>query len=63
MMSKWRVKEAQVAGTTFYRVYRLLDVSAKETQKNILSHGGLWATRKEAEDLAAALNKRDGWDE
>ena len=61
MKSKWRVKEVSVAGTTFYKVYRLLDVAAKETAKNILSHGGLWTTRREAEDLADRLNKREGW--
>lgn len=58
MKSMWRVIERPVAGRIFYQAYRLNDVCADNVEKNRETEGGYYDTRKEAEDLAALLNRR-----
>lgn len=59
MKSLWRVMTREVAGRTFYQVYRLKDVSADNTDKNRETCGGYYSTEKEAANLAGFLNKED----
>ncbi len=56
MNGNWKVTTKDVAGTTFYQVYRARDLCAPLEQKNIETTGGLWATEEEAEALARRLN-------
>ena len=57
MKGKWRVRTRSVAGSDFYQVYRLRDVCADPTPKNIETYGGYQKTEKEAINLAELLNK------
>ncbi len=55
MISLWKVKEVDVAGSTFYEVYRTTD-AAREKDR-IETTGGYWTTKQEAEELAKRLNE------
>ena len=57
MKSMWRVMTKTIAGTEFYQVYRLKDVSADNTEKNRETYGGLWSTLAEAVRLAERKNE------
>lgn len=55
MLSNWRVRDVNVAGTTFYQVYRTTDaVRVSEREE---SRGGYWVTFGEAQALADRLNE------
>ena len=58
MLSNWKVRTVQVAGSTFYEVYRTTD-AAREKDR-VERYGGYWTTEKEAEELAHRLNRREG---
>ena len=55
MLSNWKVRTVQVAGSTFYEVYRTTD-AAREKDR-VERYGGYWTTEKEATDLASRLNQ------
>ena len=55
MTGKWKVKEVEVAGVTFYQVYRTTDAASKKAR--IETRGGYWTTEKEAQHLADLCNK------
>lgn len=57
MLSKWKVRTVEVAGSTFFQVYRDTDAASKKHR--IETKGGYWSTEKEALDLAAALNREE----
>lgn len=57
MKGRWKVRVEEVARTEFYQVYRLRDLCAPVTEKNVEKYGGLWSSLKEAVDLAELLNK------
>ena len=58
MLSNWKVRTVQVAGSTFYEVYRTTD-AAREKDR-VERYGGYWTTEQEAEELAHRLNRREG---
>ena len=58
MISKWKVRTVDVAGATFYEVYRTTD--AVKAMERVQRCGGYWTTEKEAQDLADRLNDREG---
>ena len=58
MLSNWRVRTVEVAGTAFYQVYRLTD-AVKESDR-VETSGGYWTTPKEAKTLADKLNREEG---
>lgn len=55
MLSNWKVRTVQVAGSTFYEVYRITD-AAREKDR-VERFGGYWTTEKEAAALADRLNE------
>ena len=55
MLSLWKVRTVEVAGSTFFEVYRTTD-AAREKER-VERYGGYWTTEKEATDLAARLNQ------
>lgn len=55
MISKWKVRTVEVAGSTFYEVYRTTD-AAREKDR-VERCGGYWTTEKEAQELADHLNR------
>ena len=55
MLSKWKVRAVEVAGTTFYQVYRLTDAVSKKAREE--THGGYWGTETEAQQLADKMNE------
>lgn len=57
MLSKWKVREVEVAGMTFYQVCR--DTDAVKEKDRIVTSGGYWSTLKEAETLADKLNREE----
>ena len=57
MKSNWRVMEKDVAGTTFFVVYRCRDLCAPREPKNIETRGGLYSTEAEAQLVADNLNE------
>lgn len=57
MSGMWRVRSVDVAGTEFYQVYRLRDLCAPVTEKNVEKYGGLWSSEAEAVNLAELLNR------
>ena len=58
MLSKWKVREVEVAGMTFYQVCRHTDAVKEKNQ--IETSGGYWSTPKEAKTLADKLNREEG---
>lgn len=54
MLSKWKVREVFVAGTTFYQVYRTTDAARERDRAE--TRGGYWGTEREALVLADCLN-------
>lgn len=58
MLSKWKVRTVEVAGATFFEVYRTTD--AVKAMERVQRYGGYWTTEKEAQDLADRLNNREG---
>ena len=59
MRSRWRTMPVEVAGRTFYQVYRLYDVCADNTKKNRETRDGYYDTQKEANALAEKLNEAE----
>ena len=59
MRSRWRTMPVEVAGRTFYQVYRLNDVCAENTKKNRETRGGYYDTQQEADALAEKLNEAE----
>ena len=59
MRSRWRTMPVEVAGRTFYQVYRLNDVCADNTIKNRETRGGYYDTQQEADALAEKLNEAE----
>lgn len=57
MLSKWKVRETEIAGNTFYEVYRTTD--AVREKDRVETTGGYWTTEKEAAALADRLNMED----
>ena len=55
MISLWRVRTTEVAGTQFFEVFRTTD-AAKEKDL-VQTYGGYWTTEKEAAALADRLNR------
>ena len=55
MLSNWKVREVDVAGSTFYQIYR--DTDAAKKSERIETYGGYWTTEKEAADLAKKMNE------
>ena len=49
----------EVAGRTFYQVYRLNDVCAENTVKNRETRGGYYDTQQEADALAEKMNEAE----
>ncbi len=58
MISKWKVRTVEVAGATFYEVYRTTD--AAKAMQRVQRYGGYCTTEKEAQALADRLNDREG---
>lgn len=54
---KWLVVPVPVAGKYLYSVYKLRDESKPDEDGNREMHGGLWQTKKEAENLAKLWNE------
>ena len=59
MKSMWRTMSVEVAGRTFYQVYRLNDVCAENTVKNRETRGGYYDTQQEADALTEKLNEAE----
>lgn len=57
MLSKWKVRTVEVAGSTFFQVYRLTDAVSKKHRTE--TFGGYWTTREEAQELADRLNEEE----
>ena len=55
MISNWKVRTVQVAGSSFYEVYRTTD-AAREKDR-VETYGGYWTTEREAAALADRLNE------
>ena len=55
MLSRWKTRTVQVAGSTFYEVYRTTD-AAREKDR-VETYGGYWTTEREAAALADRLNE------
>ena len=55
MLSRWKVRTTEVAGTEFFEVYRTTD--AVKEKDRVQTVGGLWTTKQEAEQLAQRLNE------
>lgn len=53
----WLVAPVQVAGATLYTAYRLKDETKPDEAGNRINKGGLWQTKKEAENLAKLWNE------
>lgn len=58
MISRWKVRTVEVAGATFYEVYRNTD--SVNAMQRVQRYGGYWTTEKEAQELADRLNNREG---
>lgn len=57
MISLWKVRTTEVAGTEFFEVYRTTD--AVKEKDRVQTIGGYWTTEKEAAALADRLNMED----
>lgn len=55
--SEWRVSSYQIAGRTFYVVYRVRDINDIDHSGNRETRGGWYYTRGEAERFAEKLNE------
>lgn len=55
MLSPWKVRTTEVAGTEFFEVYRTTD--AVKEKDRVQTRGGYWTTKEEAEQLAQRLNE------
>ena len=55
MISLWRVRTTEVAGTQFFEVFRTTD--AAKDKDRVQTYGGYWTTEKEAAALADRLNR------
>lgn len=53
----WKVSSNPVAGKLFHQVYRMRDITGVDRSGNRETYGGLWETKREAENLAELLNK------
>lgn len=57
MLSPWKVRKVDLAGSEFYQVYRTTD--AARAADRIKTCGGYWTTENEAAELADRLNYRE----
>ena len=55
MLSKWKVHTVELAGNTFFEVYRSTDAASKKNREE--TFGGYWTTEAEARALADKLNE------
>lgn len=55
--SEWRVSSNQIAGRTFYSIYRVRDINDIDHRGNRETHVGWYYTRGEAERFAEKLNE------
>lgn len=55
MISNWKVKPVEIAGLTFYQVYRHTDAANKREREE--TYGGYWETEADAQQLARRLNE------
>ena len=62
MKSKWRVEAQNIAGGTFFLIYRLKDLCAKDCRENRETRG-TWDTEEEAQRIVDKLNSKEGWKE
>lgn len=53
----WKVTTVPVAGATLYTAYKLKDETKPDELGNRVHKGGLWQTKKEAENLAKLWNE------
>ncbi len=53
----WMVTTVPVAGATLYTAYKLKDEAGPDEAGNRIHQGGLWQTKKEAENLAKLWNE------
>lgn len=53
----WMVTTVPVAGATLYTAYKLKDETRPDETGNRIHKGGLWQTKKEAENLAKLWNE------
>ena len=53
----WMVTTVPVAGATLYTAYKLKDETRPDEAGNRIHKGGLWQTKKEAENLAKLWNE------
>ena len=53
----WKVMSVPVPNGECWMAYRLKDEAKPDEASNRISRGGLWQTKKEAEDLAKRLNE------
>lgn len=58
MLSRWNTRAVEVAGSTFYEVYRTTD-AAREKDR-VETYGGYWPTEGDARRLAETLNREEG---
>lgn len=57
MVGFWKVRTVEVAGVTFFEVFRETDAARKKDRFE--TYGGYWTTEREAEELAYRLNRRE----
>lgn len=57
MISKWKVHAVEVAGNTFFEVFRTTDAASKKNREE--RFGGYWTTEAEAQSLADKLNEEE----
>lgn len=55
MISNWKVKPVEIAGVTFYQVYRVTDAANKRAREE--TRGGYWDNENDAQQLAKRLNE------
>lgn len=55
--SEWRVSSNQIAGRTFYSIYRVRDINDIDHSGNRETRVGWYYTRGEAERFAEKLNE------
>lgn len=53
----WKITTVPVAGATLYTAYKLKDETRPDEAGNRIHKGGLWQTKKEAENLAKLWNE------
>lgn len=57
MLSDWKVRAVEVAGSVFYQVHRTTD-AAREKDR-VQTRGGYYSTEAEAQALADRMNREE----